>query len=128
MIMNTDRDNKKGTHWLSLLELHARRNIFLFENFCFTGFKEFIVNSDCKIIDKLLFELKKFNKKDNKITLVSLTFSAEGYENLSKLKSKLTTITQDLFYVINEFAKAHNLKTIKLYLVDDCLQDLKLDT
>ena len=28
MIMNTDRDNKKSTHWWRLLELHPRRNIF----------------------------------------------------------------------------------------------------
>ena len=28
MIINTDRDNKKSTHWLRLLELHPRRNIF----------------------------------------------------------------------------------------------------
>ena len=29
MIMNTDRNNKKSTHWWRLLELHPRRNIFL---------------------------------------------------------------------------------------------------
>ena len=56
-----------------------------------------------------------------------MTFSAEAYENLSRLKSKLTTTTQDLFYVINEFAKVHSLETVKLYLVDDLLQDLKSD-
>ena len=31
MIMNTDRDNKKGTHWWRFLEFHTRRDIFLFD-------------------------------------------------------------------------------------------------
>ena len=31
MIMNTDRDNKKGTNWWSFLEFHTRRDIFLFD-------------------------------------------------------------------------------------------------
>ena len=56
-----------------------------------------------------------------------MTFSAEAYENLSRLKSKLTTTAQDVFYVINEFAKAYSLETVKLYLVDDRLQDLRSD-
>ena len=63
-----------------------------------------------------------------KFTLVSLTFSAVAYEKSSKLKSTLTPSAQNLFYVIIEFAKALNLKTVKLYLVDDRLQDLKSDT
>ena len=63
-----------------------------------------------------------------KITLVSLFFSAMVYEKSSKLKSTLTTLAQNLFYVIIEFAKALNLKIVKLYLVDDRLQGLKSDT
>ena len=31
MIMNTDRDNKKGTHWWRFLEFYTRRDIFLFD-------------------------------------------------------------------------------------------------
>ena len=57
-----------------------------------------------------------------------MTFSAEAYEKLSSRKSKLKATAQDLFYIINEFAKAHNLKTVNLYLVDDALQDLKSDS
>ena len=54
MVTNTDGDNKKGTHWWSLLELHPRCNIFLFDSFGFIGFKEFIIHNGCKIIDKIL--------------------------------------------------------------------------
>ena len=128
MIMNTDKDNKKGTHWWSLLELHFHHDIFLFDGFGCTGFKEFIIDNNCKIIWKIIYGLKKSNKKDNKITLVSLTFSVEVYEKLSSQKTRLLTRAQDSFYVINEFAKAHNLKTVKLYLVDDTFQGSKYDT
>ena len=93
----------------------------MFDSFDILGFKEFIIDNDCKIIDKINYRLIKFNEKDNNIALVSLTFSAEMYEKLSSPKSKLTATAQDLFYVINEFEKVHNLKTVKLYLVDDTL-------
>ena len=76
----------------------------------------------------MIYELKPINKKDNKITLVSLTFSAEMCEKLSSWKSRLTTKTQDLVYIMNEFSKAHNLKTVKIYLIVDTLQDIKYDT
>ena len=56
---------------------------------------------------------------------MSLTFSAKAYISLSRIKSKPRITAQGLFYNDNEFAKAHNLKTVKLYLVDNCLQDLK---
>ena len=54
MVMNTDRDNKNGTHWWSLLELYTHRNTFLFDRFGFTGFKEFIIDNDHNIINKLV--------------------------------------------------------------------------
>ena len=80
MTMNTDRSNKKDTHWWSVLELHNRKTLFLFNNFGFEGLKEFTISNDKKLIDKILFDLNKFNKKDNKIILISLKFSIENYD------------------------------------------------
>lgn len=40
MISNTDRLNKDGTHWQSVLDLHARKEIFLFDSFGFSGLKK----------------------------------------------------------------------------------------
>ena len=37
-----------------------------------------------KLVDKILFDLKKFNKKGNKINLISLKFSVENYYKTSK--------------------------------------------
>ena len=42
----------------------------------------------------------------------------------TELKSRLTTATIDLFCMMNEFTKVHNIKKeVTLYLPDDQLQD-----
>ena len=85
---------------------------------------------DKKVIDKILFDLKKLNKRDNRINLVSLKFSVENYKKMTKeLRSRLTTTAIDLFHMTNEFAKVHNnKKELILYLLDDQLQNTNSDT
>ena len=85
---------------------------------------------DKKVIDKILFDLKKLNKRDNRINLVSLKFSVENYKKMTKeLRSRLTTTAIDLFHMTNEFAKVHNnKKEVILYLLDDQLQNTNSDT
>ena len=80
IIMNTDRSDKKGTHWWSFLELHQRKEIFLFDSFGSEGFKEFIIDIDKNVINKILVDLKKLKKKDNKVTLITLKFFMSEYE------------------------------------------------
>ena len=63
-IFNTDRENKTGTHWWSFLDIYPKRDLLLFDSSSFTGFKKFIIDNDLSVIDKLLFNLQKFNKKD----------------------------------------------------------------
>ena len=41
IIMNTDRNDKKGTHWWCFLDLHPKKETFLFGSFGFEGFKDF---------------------------------------------------------------------------------------
>ena len=63
IIMNTDRSDKKGTHWWSFLELHTKKEIFLFDSFSFEGFKEFILDDDRNILNKILYGIEKFDLK-----------------------------------------------------------------
>ena len=42
----------------------CKTDLLLFDSFGFAGFKQFIVDNDMNIIDKLLFNLKKFNKRN----------------------------------------------------------------
>ena len=46
IIINTDRSDKKGTHWWSFLDLFPQKEIFLSNSFGFEGFKEFIFQED----------------------------------------------------------------------------------
>ena len=39
IIMNTDHKNKNGKQWWSFLDLHSKKEIFLFGSFGFDGFK-----------------------------------------------------------------------------------------
>ena len=108
VIMNTDRSDRAGTHWWSFLDLHPRKEIFLFDSFGFEGFKKFIVDNDKKVLNKVLFDLNKFKKNDQKITLISLRFSMSEYEKIKNTK-QLRTTTQDLLHLMYEYGRLHRL-------------------
>ena len=57
-----------------VLQMFIQKNLFLFDSLGFTGFKEFIIDNDLNIIDKLLYNVNKFNKYDEKINLINLKF------------------------------------------------------
>ena len=126
MIMNTDRNDKEGEHWWSLLEISPKDQIFLFNSFGFIGLKEFIIDNDKKIVDRFFYGLEKLNKKDKKINLTYLQFDIESYKKLNK--NSLTSTAQDFFHTLTEFGKVHKNKIVDVYMVDDQLQDLKSDT
>ena len=86
----------------------------LFDSFEFVGFKQFIVDNDKNIIDKMLFSLEEFNKKDVKINFVSLTFSIESYKKIKeKSLDNLTNAAKDFFHLLSEFGKLKKQKTKK---------------
>ena len=82
VIMSTDSSDKNGTHWWSFLDLQERKEIFLFHSFGFEGFKNFLIDNDKNVLNKTLFGIKKFKKKDRKITLISIKFSMKQYEKI----------------------------------------------
>ena len=128
IIMNTDRSDRAGTHWWSFLDLHPKKEIFLFDSFGFEGFKKFIIDNDKKVLNKVLFGLHKFKKNDQKITLISLRFSMSEYEKIKNTK-QLKTTTQDLLHLMYEFGRLHNLDDeITVFSVDDQLQRIDTDT
>ena len=59
IIMNTDRSNKNSRHWWSFLDLHPRKEFFLFDSFGFEGFKEFIIDNNRKTLTKFYSESMK---------------------------------------------------------------------
>ena len=128
IIMNTDRSDRAGTHWWSFLDLHQKKEIFLFDSFGFEGFKKFIIDNDRKVLNKVLFGLNKFQKSDHKITLISFKFSMSEYEKIKDTK-QLKTTTQDLLHLMYEFGKLHNIEDeITVFSLDDQLQKIETDT
>ena len=128
VIMNTDRSDRDGTHWWSFLDLHPKKEIFFFDSFGFEGFKNFIIQDDRKILDKILLGIEKFKRKDKKITLITLKFSMKEYEKIRHAK-RLSTTAIDLLHLIREFGKLHGIKDeVPIHLVDDQLQKLETDT
>ena len=126
--MNTDRSDKKGTHWWSFLDLHERKEIFLFDSFGFGGFKEFVIDNDRNVLNKILFGIEKFQKRDEKITLVSLKFSMKEYEKIKNVHC-LRPTTQDLLHLMYEFGRLHKVNdTTTVHLVNDQLQKIETDT
>ena len=73
----------------------------------------------------MLFNLEKFNKKDTKINLVSLTFSIESYKKITeKSLDNLTNTAKDFFHLLSESGKLKKQKKeTKIILLDDQLQD-----
>ena len=76
IIMNNDQSDKKGMHWWSFLDLHAKKEIILFESFGFEGFKEFVLDNDRNILSKILYSIEKIDR----ITLIILKVSMLEYE------------------------------------------------
>ena len=130
IILNTDRANSLGIHWWSILNIYPRKQLFLFDSYGFLGFKAFVEQDDCGLINKILYNTKKFNKKDNIVNLVTVTFSGENYEKLSQNQiTKLVSTAADLFYLINEFAILNRIKIeVILHIADDQLQNKTSNT
>ena len=62
MIMNTDRSDKKETHWWSMLDPHPQKQFF-FQTVLILKFKNIYYTRQEKIINKILFGIRKFKKK-----------------------------------------------------------------
>ena len=130
VISNANRSSQLGTHWWSILDIHPSKQLFLFDSYDFTGFKTLMIHDNKNIINKILYGINKFSKKDNIFTLISLKFSLDAYQNLNRSEiKKLSAIAADVFNLINEFGKIHNTKNeIVLCLIDDQLQESTFDS
>ena len=128
IIMNTNRSDRNGTHWCSFLDLHERKEIFLFDSFGFEGFKKFVIDNDKNVLNKILFGIAKFQKKHQKITLVSIKFLMKEYEKI-KNEHRLRPTTQDLLHLMYEYGRLHKITdTVTVHSVDDQLQKIETDT
>ena len=126
IIANTDADNKKGTHWWSMLNTEARNELFFFDSFGLDGLKHFIIQDDRKIIDKILIGIEQMNKTDQKITLCKIKFNLEACKELSKKEiDSLSDTATDFCCFIQAFGIKLKLRSfVNIWVVEDRIQDL----
>ena len=86
------------------------------------------MNDDKKVINRIFYDLKKFNVPNNKLTLVIIKFSTEEYEKI-KRSYTLSKTTVYVLHLINSFGKHHNIKDkVKIDRVNDTPQMVEKDT
>ena len=81
--------------------------MFLFDSLGIDGFKLFVVNNDEAIINDLLYNFKKCElKSTHKLKLCTIKFCVMSWQKMSqKTKSQLTETAQNLFHLMEQFAK-----------------------
>ena len=103
IIMNGYKpQQKKGTHWWSFLDLHPKKEIFLFDSLKVWRLQTIYLQNNRKTLNKILYRIKRFEKRDNKVTTITLTFSMKEYEKIKKANRPNTT-TQGLLHLMNKF-------------------------
>ena len=130
IIANTDDSSEKGTHWWSILNIEPRNELFSFDSFGLEGLKQFIIQDDIKIIDKILVGIDKIDKSDQKITLCKIKFNLGACKKLSKNEiNSLSDTARDFFYFIQAFGIKLKLKRfVNIWMVEDRIQDLNSST
>ena len=78
-IFNTDNHNEPGKRWWSFMDIYPPKNLFLFDSFGI-GFIFFIVNDNKKIINELLYGLRKCEFKSK---LCAMKFFVEMWQKMS---------------------------------------------
>ena len=95
---------KPGIHWWSLLDTDEKGAIFLFDRFGSYGLLSFIVNNDLDVFKRAIpRQIKQTFKKDNKITLLKLSFKLNNYETETETARQFDPCSQAPFQISLRF-------------------------
>ena len=113
-------------HWWSFMGIHPKKNLFLFDGLGIDGFKFFIVDNDGKIINQLHHDFKKCEPKSNqKLKLCAMKFCVETWQKMShKVKDQLTDTAQNLFHLLEQFAKLKKTECMNILIIENNVEDL----
>ena len=129
LIANTDRSDKRGTHWWSILDIDEKKDFLLFDSFGIKGLKNFIVQNDEKIVAKVLKGVENLKEDKTEINLVSVNFVKNSYLKLSEgEKAALSETCTDFLHFLESFAEYENQSLIHLWLLEDPIQDISTNT
>ena len=125
-MFNTSKENEPGTQRWSFLDIQSKNNLFLFDSLGLDGFKVFVVNNQETVINELLYDFKRCESKSNKkLTLCSMKLCIKTWRKTSqKTKSQLTETAQNLFHLMEQFAKLKNSQCMNIIILENRVQDL----
>ena len=84
------------------------------------------MNNQETVINELLYDFKKCKSKTNKrLTLCSMKFCIKTWREMSqKTKSQLTETAQNLFPLMEQFAKLKNSQCMNIIILENRVQNL----
>ena len=125
-IANTNSSDKNSTHCWSILDSEPKTDIFLFDSFGVDGLKNFIIQDDKNVIEKIRFGTEQLTRTDNKVALVNIKFNLNACKNLSKKElDNLSDTARDFFYFVQSFGNKLKLSDfLNIWMVEDRVQNL----
>ena len=129
LIVNTDRSDKQGMHWWSILDIDGKKDFLLFDSLGIKGLKNFIDQNDEKILSEILKGIENLRENKTEVNLVKINFVKYSYNKLSEgEKAALSETSLDFLHFLESFAEYENQNIIYLWLLEDPIQDLNSDT
>ena len=124
VVANTNNSSESVAHWWSALDIELKTDIFFLDSFGVDALKNFIIQDDKKVIEKILFGTDQVKRTDDKITLVNIKFNLNACKNLSKKeRDALSDTTTNFFCFFQTFG--NKLKPlVNIWMVEDRFQDL----
>ena len=88
--------------------------------------KNFIIQDDQKVVEKILLRTEQLTRTDKKITSVNIKFSLNAYKNLSKNElDNLSDAARNFFYFVQSFGDKLKIRDfVNLWVVEGRIQDL----
>ena len=125
---NTDRSDKKGTHWWSILDTDGKKDFFLFD-LGIKGLKNYIIKDDETIIKKVLKGVENLKEDKSRINLVIVNLLKNNNNKLSEgEKNALSETATDFLHFIESFAEHENQNLIHLWLLENLIQNINANT
>ena len=89
-------------------------------------FKTFVLNNQETVINELLYNFKRCeSQSNNKLTLCSMKFCVKIWQKMSqKTKSQLTETAQNLFHLLEQFAKLKQSQCMNILILENRVQNL----
>ena len=126
VVANTDSSSKCGRHWWNVLDIEPKTDIFIFDSFGVDDLKNFIIQDDKKVIEKILFKTDQMKRTDDKITLVNIKFNLNACNDLSKKElDVLSDTATNFFHFVQAFGNKLKLRDFaNIWMVEDRVRDL----